>query len=95
MCFRGDCSQLADMEGLRDLQAGLLAAQGSEQTVKLGTGDGWLSQEPCRDSRLSRWLPSPSSPLCLGAQAHCGLHGQSILLGGGNCWPLESLVDVF
>ena len=102
MCFRGDHSRLAEMEGLRDLQAGLLARlqleipsqgqrpQGSEQTVELGAGQGWLSRELRWEAQPARWLRSASSPLCLRAPAHCGLRGQSILLGGGNCWPLES-----
>lgn len=98
-CFREDSSWLAEMEGLEELQAGSLARlqleipsqgqrqRGSEQTVELGAGVGWRSQASRWESRR---LCSASSPLCLCAQAHCGLRGQSILLGGGNCWPLES-----
>lgn len=84
------------MEGLRDLQADLPAwlqleipsqgqhPQGSEQRVELGAGKGRLSRE-LLESWMAQRLCSPPSALRLGAPVHCGLRGQSILLGGGNC----------
>lgn len=99
MCFRGDHSWLAVMEGLKDLQADLLAwlqlelpshGQNPQGLQAESGAGGWEGTAKPRAAESLGWStasqPSlPPSSLCLRAPEHCGLRGQNIFLGGGNC----------